>query len=129
MTSLSSGARREPRGARLAFWAYAAIGVLAMSIAWCWFGLAVFEEASDRGKALAAGTSMDGFAATVGGIPLAVAHAIGLVLLLTLGWRVWRARGLALGLAGVVAASLIGLGVAQLIFEGRVFDAEQLFIP
>ncbi|WP_241489395.1 hypothetical protein [Leucobacter celer] len=100
-----------------------------MTIAWCWFGLAVYEEYSEQGKALAAGTTMDGFAAVFGGVPLVLAHVIGLVLLLILGWSGWRASGIVLGAVAVSVASLIGLGIAQILFEGRVFGVEELFVP
>ena len=116
-------------GPRIAFWICAGAGVLAMTVAWCWFGFAVYEEYSEQGKALAAGTSMDGFAAFFGGIPLVLAHLIGLILLLILGWCGWRIHGIFIGVAAVSSASLIGLGVAQILFEGRVFGIDETFVP
>jgi hypothetical protein len=58
-----------------------------------------------------------------------LAHVIGLVLLLILGWSGWRASGIVLGAVAVSVASLIGLGIAQILFEGRVFGVEELFVP
>lgn len=60
-----------------AFWTWTGAGVLAMAVAWLWLGLSIVEEASEQGKAEAAGTSMAGFTATVGAGPLAFAHLLG----------------------------------------------------
>ena len=119
----------ERSGPRIAFWICGGAGILAMAIAWGWFGFAVYEEYSEQGKALAAGTSMDGFAAVFGGVPLVLAHVIGLILLLILGWYGWRVTGIVFGVAAVSVASIIGLGIAQILFAGQVFGIEETFVP
>lgn len=111
------------------FWGWAGAGILVMSLAWSWLGLAVSEEYTEQGKALAAGTTMEGFAALVGGVPLVVAHVVGLAVLLLLGWRECRARGIVVGTAAVIGASLVGLGLAQILFEGQVFGVVEEFVP
>ncbi len=104
------------------FWVFSCIGVLALSVAWCWYGLTQLEAETEQGKALAAGTTMEGFAVTAGGIPLLIAHLIGTAVLLRLGWRFWRLPGLAYGVLAVAGASLIGIGAAQLLFSGELFE-------
>ncbi|RGE22397.1 hypothetical protein [Leucobacter sp. wl10] len=108
--------------ARIAFWMLAGVGLIVMPIAWAWYGLTLYEEESEQGKALVAGTTMEGFAATFGLVPLVIAHAIGLGLLLYNGWRGWGGRGLAFGAAALVIASLAGLIFAQLLFGGDLFE-------
>lgn len=83
----------ESAGARIAFWVIAGFGVVASAIAWAWYGLAQEEAQSEQGKAVAAGTSMAGFAEVVGGLPLILAHLLGLGMLLIFGWRGYRRRG------------------------------------
>lgn len=119
---------RGRSGSRAAFWICAGVGVFAMLVVWCWVGFAAYEEYSEQSKALAAGTSMEGFAAFVGGIPLAVAHGVGLMLLLPLGWRSWRIKGIFIALAAVVIASLAGMGLAQILFAGQLFGYGETFI-
>ncbi|KAM9872695.1 hypothetical protein [Leucobacter aridicollis] len=104
------------------FWVYTGIGVLVMSVAWCWYGLAQLEAESEQGKAVTAETTMDGFALAFGGIPLIAAHIIGLAILLPLGWQRWRLPGLAYGLVAVAVASVIGIGAGQLLFGGELFE-------
>lgn len=100
----------------------AGMSVAVLSILWCWYGLAQLEAETDQGKALAAGTTMEGTAFWMGGLPLLVAHAILAAILLRSGWRAWRARGLWVGVLAVVVASAIGIGVGQIVFGGRLFE-------
>ncbi|WP_193750717.1 hypothetical protein [Leucobacter chromiiresistens] len=91
--------------------------------------MSLVEEAHEQGKAEAAGRTMAGFAATVGGVPLVLAHVIGLVLLSRIGWRVWRGAGLAYAALAVAAASIVGIGVGQLLFGGNLFYTAPVFVP
>lgn len=129
MGQVSGGKSRRDHGLRAAFWAFAGVGVLALTVAWVWFGLALLEEATEQSKAEAAGTTMAGFAATFGGIPLALAHLTGIALLSVLGWLTWRGAGLAYAVLVVAAASLVGLGAAQLLFGGNLFYTAPVFVP
>lgn len=104
------------------FRVFAGLSVAVLSILWCWYGLAQLEAETDQGKALAAGTTMEGTAFWMGGLPLLVAHAILAAILLRSGWRAWRARGLWVGVLAVVVASAIGIGVGQIVFGGRLFE-------
>lgn len=104
------------------FWGFAGIGVLVMVLAWSWYGLAHLEAETDQGKALTAGTTMEGFAFAVGGIPLIAAHLIGAAILLPLGRRHWSLPGLAYGILAVAAASLLGMGAGQMLFGGDLFE-------
>ncbi|RKQ94592.1 hypothetical protein U746_0341 [Mycolicibacterium mucogenicum 261Sha1.1M5] len=129
MNQVTLSTSQTRRGTQSAFWAFAGIGVLVLAVTWAWYGLAIHEEASEQGKAEAAGTTMAGFAAMVGGVPLVLAHLVGVVLLSVLGWRTWRAVGLAYTLLSVTAASLLGLGAAQFLFGGNLFYTDPVFIP
>lgn len=111
-----------PERSATKFWIFASIGILVMVIAWCWYGFAQVEAESEQGKALTAGTTMDGFALTFGGIPLIAAHVIGLAILMPHGWQRWRLPGLVYGLVAVAVASVIGIGAGQLLFEGQLFE-------
>ena len=126
MSTEMSEARRASRGgsrrARTGFGIVLAASVPMLAVAWCWYGFAQQEAQSEQGKALAAGTSMAGFGELLGGAPLGLVHAVGLVTLLALGWRGFRARGLVLAIAGLCAASAIGVGVAQVLWAGRLFE-------
>ncbi len=99
----------------------AALGIPAMAVAWSWYGLAQFEAQTEQPKALAANSTMAGFAEFWGGVPLVLAHLIGLIMLVLLGGFGWRGKGMLLGLAAVIVASLVGLGGAQLLWEGELF--------
>lgn len=112
----------QSKGARVAFWVTAGLGVVASAIAWAWYGLAQEEAQSEQGKAVAAGTSMAGFAEVVGGLPLILAHLLGLGMLLIFGWRGYRRRGVTLAIAAVGVASLIGVLFAQLLWAGELFE-------
>ncbi|GAA4068432.1 hypothetical protein GCM10023065_21660 [Microbacterium laevaniformans] len=68
----------ESEGARIAFGVIAGFGVVASAIAWAWYGLAQEEAQNEQGKAVAAGTSMAGFAEVVGGLPLVLGIAVSL---------------------------------------------------
>lgn len=92
-----------------------------MAVAWSWYGFAQFEAQTEQSKALAANSTMAGFAEFWGGAPLVLAHAVGLIVLLILGRSGWRGKGLVLGLAAVIVASLVGIGAAQLLWEGELF--------
>lgn len=83
--------------------------------------LAQEEAQNEQGKAVAAGTSMAGFAEVVGGLPLVLAHLIGLGALLIFGWRGYRRRGVVLAIAAVGVASLIEVLFAQLLWAGELF--------
>ncbi len=109
-------------GRATSFWVFAAAGIVVLSFAWCWYGLAQMEAETEQSKALAAGQTMDGFALWFGGVPLIVAHLIDVAILLPLGWRRWRGRGVAYGLIAVVIASAVGIGVGELLFVGDLFN-------
>ncbi|QIK63369.1 hypothetical protein G7068_09290 [Leucobacter viscericola] len=107
---------------RIVFWVFASIGVLVMSVAWTYYGMAQQEAESDQGKALSANTTMEGTGELMGGVPLLIVHALGLVILLRLGWLGWRRWGLLFGLTAVLIASVIGVVVAQILFGGELFE-------
>lgn len=122
MSAPSTSEPQTSRGARAAFWPLASLGIIASIVAWSWYGFAQFEAQTEQGKALSAGTTMAGFAEVVGGIPLVVAHLLGLALLLALGWKGYRERGIAFALVAVAVASAIGVVVAQLLWAGQLFQ-------
>jgi hypothetical protein len=64
---------------------------------------------------------MEGFAELIGGIPLVVAHGMGIVLLLVTGVLGYRGTGPILAVLALSLASGLGIGVAQVIFEGELF--------
>lgn len=105
------------------FWLFAALGVPVMASAWSWYGMAYFEEMTEQSKALAAGTTMEGLGAMMGVPPVVLAHLIGLIVLGVIATR--RAstelRGLFMAVAVVALTSLIGIGVAQLLWDGDLF--------
>ncbi|MBW9119065.1 hypothetical protein JNB63_03070 [Microbacterium trichothecenolyticum] len=109
------------QGARRTFWTVAALGPLAAAVAWTRYGFAQYEAQGEQGKALSAGTTMAGFAEVIGGIPLVLAHIIGLAVLMPLGWFAYRGRGLAAAVAAVVVASIIGIVIAEVLFAGELF--------
>jgi hypothetical protein len=57
----------------------------------------------------------------VGGVALIAAHLVGLALLLVLGWKGYRERGIVFAIVAVGAASGIGIVVAQLLWAGELF--------
>lgn len=120
---LPESTRYSPsRGARIAFWVVAGLGIPTAAITWIWYGLVQFEAQTEQGKALKAGTTMAGFAEVWGGVPLVLAHVVGLVMLVVLGWKGYRARGVALAVVAVLISSVIGIGVAQLLWGGELFQ-------
>jgi hypothetical protein len=106
----------------VSFWTIAALGPLASVLAWIWYAMAQFEAQSEQCKALAASTTMAGFAELWGGVPLVVAHLIGLAVLVPLGWKAYERRGIAMAIAAVLIASVVGVGVAQFMAEGALFE-------
>ena len=110
------------QGGRTAFWTVAALGPLAAAVAWTWYGFAQYEAQSEQGKALSADTTMAGFAEVIGGVPLVLAHIIGLAVLMPLGWFAYRGRGLAAAVAAVVIASIVGIVIGQVLFAGELFN-------
>lgn len=123
MTLPGVAAKTQPsRGMGIGFIVVAVLGVPTAAVAWTWYGLAQFEAQSEQGKALAAGTTMAGTGEIMGGVPLVLAHLVGLVTLLVLGWKGERGRGIALAILAVVIASLVGIGIAQLLWEGQLFQ-------
>ncbi|ROS29449.1 hypothetical protein EDF22_1187 [Rathayibacter sp. PhB127] len=132
-TTAPARPRTSESRARIGFWTVACLGVPAALFSWCWFGFAMAEAQSEQGKALAAGTTMAGFGETVGGIPVAVAHVVGLIVLLVLAHRAYPGSALVIAGTAVIVASVIGLGGAQLLFGGAVFhfdpENRQTYIP
>jgi hypothetical protein len=122
MSEARRASRVGSRRARTGFWMMLAASVPMLAVAWCWYGFAQQEAQSEQGKALAAGTSMAGFPELLGGVPLVLIHVIGMVALLALGWRGFRARGLVLAVVGGCVASAIGVGIAQALWAGRLFE-------
>lgn len=125
MTVTGTPHRAQPqtsRAARVGFWVVAVLGPLAAAVAWSWYGFAQAEAQSEQGKALAAGTTMAGFGEVFGGVPLVLAHIVGVVALGLLGWMGYRGRGIAFALVAVLIASLIGIGVAQWLYGGQLFE-------
>jgi hypothetical protein len=112
----------ESRSSRIAFWIVASLGVVASAVAWTWYGATQEEAQSEQSKALSAGTSMAGFAEVLGGVPLVLAHVVGLGLLLVFGWRGYRMRGIVFAIAAVAVASIIGICCAQLVWAGTLFE-------
>ena len=135
------GAVREPGrgwrsvGGRAAFWTVAGIGPLVLCVAWFLYGFAYFEEMTEAGKAVAAGSSSAGTGMLLGGIPLIVAHGLLLLTLLLIGasnhWR--RTVAVLQALIAVAVASAVGIAVNQLLWEGRLFTmyagAPEVFVP
>jgi hypothetical protein len=108
------------------------LGIFASAVVWFWYGFAQMEAQTEQGKALAAGTTMAGFAEVTGGVPLVLAHLLGLALPLTLGWKGYRTRGIPLAILAVAVASVIGILFAQLLWQGQLFELginNDTFIP
>lgn len=117
------------------FWAFAVTGVIAMIVAWVWFGMAFEEEMSDQPKATAAGTTMADFGASLGVPPLVFAHVVGVVILGLTAFpgRRRTAPVWAGAVASVAVASIIGLLVAEWLYGGRLFlmgvDGDTGYVP
>ena len=112
------------------FWLLAIAGLIVMTGAWILLPLASLEEVTEQGKALAAGTTMAGTTLVFGVLPLVIAHATGLLILCSIGvqGRYDRWRGFWLGVAAVLAASIIGL-TATLILSGGRLIATPSYVP
>jgi hypothetical protein len=112
------------------FWILAIIGLVVMTGAWILLPLASLEEVTEQGKAVAAGTTMAGTTVLFGIVPLVVAHAVGLLLLCTIGvqGRRDRRRGFWLGVVAVVAASIVGLTVTLILTGGQLI-ATASYVP
>ncbi|WP_437583178.1 hypothetical protein ACSAGD_12945 [Paramicrobacterium sp. CJ85] len=70
----------------------AVIGLFMLAFAWNWYGFALFEEMTEECKANAAGTTEAGTALVIGGVPLVLAHVVGIAALgivMTRGFRPW----------------------------------------
>ena len=118
----TSRSDRRTQGARTAFWAVASFGVIASAVVWVWYGFAQFEAQTEQPKALSADTTMAGFAETIGGVPLVLAHVLGLAWLSVLGWQGYGKRGVVWAIVAVSAASAIGILVAQVVWAGDLFQ-------
>lgn len=101
-----------------------------MVVAWFLLPLASLEEATEQGKALAAGTTMAGTTLVMGVVPLVLAHIIGFVLLCTVGafGSVDRWLGVLRGAGAVVVASIIGLAVVSILTGGELVYTPE-FVP
>ncbi|WP_188436395.1 hypothetical protein [Microbacterium murale] len=123
MTLPDSSAQSVPsRRMGIGFIVATILGVPTAAVAWTWYGLAQFEAQTEQGKALAAGTTMAGSAEIMGGVPLVLAHLVGLVTLGVLGWKGQRGRGIGFAFLAVAIASVVGIIVAQLLWEGQLFQ-------
>ncbi|RWZ53250.1 hypothetical protein ELQ90_01760 [Labedella phragmitis] len=99
------------------------VGVIVMIVGWNWFGLAHEEEMTEQPKAVSAGSTMAGWGAVVGGVPLVAAHMVGLVLLaiVAVRGRVRRWTGFVYAVLAVALASGVGIAVAQVLWAGELF--------
>lgn len=120
-TAALADARSE--AAHRGFWIVAALAIPVLTVAWVWYGMAQSEAQQDQGKALAAGTTMAGYAELVGGVPLVAAHVILLGVLLGFGWFGFRRSGAGVlaAVLVVIVASAIGIGIAQVLLAGQLF--------
>ena len=114
----------------MTFWILAFVGVPVMIGAWMLLPLASLEEATEQGKALAAGSTMAGTTLVMGVLPLVVVHLIGCALLCAIGWlgAASPRTGVLWGAAAVVAASAIGF-VAVLWLSGGELIYTPDYIP
>jgi hypothetical protein len=115
---------KSPRHA-LTFTVFALLGFPIMAAAWLWLNLASLEEATEQPKALAAGTTMAGTTLLLGGIPLIVAHALGVVILSAGAGTVRGSRRSAV-VAAVVAvgiASAVGVTFVLIVNGGQLLTA------
>ncbi|KQZ85567.1 hypothetical protein ASD56_04425 [Microbacterium sp. Root166] len=107
---------------RTLFWVVAVLGIPAAVIAWNWYGFAQWEAQTEQPKALSADNTMAGFGEMFGGIPLVLAHFVGLAVLLTLGWAAYGRQGLLRAVIAVAVASVIGIAIAQIGWGGELFE-------
>lgn len=112
------------------FGVLAIVGLFVMTGAWLLLPLASLEELTEQGKAVAAGTTMEGTTVLYGVVPLVLAHVVGLLILCSIGvsGRYDRRVGLGLGVAAVAAASLVGL-IVTLILSGGQLIATSTYVP
>lgn len=110
-------------GARLAFWLIAIAGTAVLCLAWFWYGLAFFDEMTEQCKSVAAGSSSAGTGLLLGGLPLVLSYLVILILLLLVGakYHSQRRRGLLIALLAVAVASVISIGVNELVWTGDLF--------
>ena len=132
MTTASSASRRPRRTGRwVAFWSLAVFGVVVMIASWAMLHAASLEQISERSKALAAGSTTDGFIFWLGWVPLIIAHVVGFVIMISVasGLRSDRRSGMRLGVWAVVAASAIGLIVTLVLTGGQLIVLETPEVP
>lgn len=123
---------RSSSAARTGFWVTTAVGIFVVSVAWSWYGFMQFEAQTEQGKALAADTTMAGFAEILGGVPLVFAHLLILTVLLILGWKEYGDQGIVFSIIAVVVASGLGILFAQVVWEGQLFELgvnNDTFVP
>lgn len=116
--------RQDQVQSRVTFWVLAGVGVLAMLWCWTWFGLAGSGAFSEVCKAPDSWASTVFSGLVMGLVPLVVAHVAGFVLLFTLGGSrnpLRRERDIILAASAVIVASIIGLVIVQIGWEGELF--------
>lgn len=107
------------------FWVLAVVGLPIMAGAWLWLSLASLEEATEQPKAVAAGTTMAGTTLLVGGIPLALTHVLGLVVLgaVAVKGRRHRWTGMIATLVAVAVASAAGIAFVLILNGGQLLTS------
>lgn len=121
-----------PSAARTGFWVTTMVGIFVVAIAWFWYGFMQFESQTEQGKALAAGTTMAGFAEFFGGVPLVFAHLLMLTVLLVFGCKEYGEQGIVFSIIAVVVASGLGILFAQVVWQGQLFELgidNDTFVP
>ncbi len=116
----------------MTFWSLAVFGVVVMIASWAMLHAASLEQISERSnKALAAGSTTDGFIFWLGWVPLIIAHVVGFVIMISVasGLRSDRRSGMRLGVWAVVAASAIGLIVTLVLTGGQLIVLETPEVP
>lgn len=118
------------RGALVLFWVLAVAGAAVMFVAWGWMATSWIDEILEEPRARAAGTTVQGTAMVVGGVPLVIAHLLGFTVLVPAARSAGASRGRAFGYAGAAigVASLIGVLTAQFLMGSQPF-VEPVFIP
>lgn len=105
--------------------------VVFFALAWAWCGSSYEEQFSEQGKALSAGSSMEGWGFAVGLVPVLVFHAlaaIGALFAVRDGGRRGWLPSLALALLLIAAASLPGFIAVQLLYGGTMFEPP-VYVP
>lgn len=106
-------------------------GVLLLAVAWAWCGMSYDEEFSEQSKALAAGSTMEGWGMSIGLIPALIVHvlvAAGVFLAVRDGGRRGALASLGLAFAIVAAMSLPGFIAVQMLFGGSMFEPP-VYVP